>query len=472
MKFLVSPYLRYLGAGAVLSVILLTFLLFDRNSDSYFTNSGARGYILKQPVANTQCANAGTNTDSSSSSEPGSGRNATREWTFDVRRDGDNHGLSHEQCLAAFPKLFIEIDKAVKERLTDGGKGLISFKEVDDLASGDEDGLVRAVIRGGELYIIDFGNMPYTFSRGKATLHSLNRALAAYPDRHELPDIEFVFSTDDYSNGKSPIWSYSKRAQDTGVWLMPDFGYWSWPEVKVGSYKEIRRKIAAIDDGDSSSSSSKKPGAGLPFHSKKKQLAWRGSLAPNPEIRGSLLAASKGKSWASIKEINWPSSSSSSPSSSSTPENLLPMENHCTYMFLAHTEGRSFSGRGKYLLNCRSVFVSHKLEWIEAHHGALISSGPEQNYVEVERDFSDLERKIEFLLDNPETAERIAQNSVRVFRDRYLTPAAESCYWRALVRAYGGASGFVPVLTEGEKEKEKDKKMERGVAFESWVLQK
>ncbi|KAL4874062.1 hypothetical protein BDV12DRAFT_158965 [Aspergillus spectabilis] len=443
-----SPSLRFLGAGAVLSLILLTFLLFGRES-SYLNPDGAeRGDILIHPgIGDRHCTDTSTNSES--------GGNTSQDWEFDVGRDGDNHGLSERQCLAAFPKLFGEIDKAVEFRKKEGGAGLISFRELNEVARGGGEGLVRAVVKGGELYIIDFEDMPYTFSRGKATLHSLNRALTAYPNRHELPDIEFVFSTDDFSNGQSQIWSYSKRAEDSGVWLMPDFGYWSWPEVKVGSYKEIRRRIANIDDGDPSSSKSH----GLHFHDKKKQLAWRGSLAPNPSIRGSLLAASRGKSWASIREINW-----SDPSS--VRENLLPMEEYCRYMFLAHTEGRSFSGRGKYLLNCRSVLISHKLEWIEAHHGALISSGPDANYVEVERDFSDLSSKIEFLLDNPEAAERIAENSVRTFRDRYLAPAAESCYWRYLVKRYGEVSGFKPVLTE----KRMGEVVGRGVAFESWAI--
>ncbi|KAL5338877.1 glycosyl transferase family 90-domain-containing protein [Aspergillus crustosus] len=443
---------RFLGAGAVLSLILLTFLLFGRESPYLDSDGAGRGYVLKQHgVETTHCTETDKDTTTSET-----GGNATFDWEFDVRRDGDNHGLSEGQCLRAFPKLFGEIDKIVEERTREGGRGLITFQEVDGLARDGGDGLVRAAIKGGELYIIDFGNMPYTYSRGKATLHSLNRALAAYPNRHSLPDIEFVFSTHDFSTGKSPIWSYSKHASDTDVWLMPDFGYWSWPEVKVGSYKEIRRKIAALDDGDSSQNSKQ----GLPFHSKKKQLAWRGSLAPNPSVRGSLLSASRGKSWASIREINWSDASS-------VAVHLLPMEEYCRYMFLAHTEGRSFSGRGKYLLNCRSVFISHKLEWVEAHHAALIPSGPEANYVQVERDFSDLETKIEFLLDNPETAERIAENAVRTFRDRYLALAAESCYWRYLVRRYGEVSGFEPVLMEKKKNGEV---VGRGVAFESWVL--
>lgn len=300
--------------------------------------------------------------------------------------------------------------------------------------------------------------MPFTFSRAKATLHSLQRALAAFPDRHLLPSVEFVFTTDDYSTGVGPIWSYSKREEDESVWLMPDFGYWSWPEVKIGPYKDIRRRIAAVDNGETTVTGEVIPGTR--FADKKKQLVWRGSVAPNPGIRGKLLKQTQGRSWASVRVLDWDDEND-------LRFNLLPMEEHCRYMFLAHTEGRSFSGRGKYLLNCRSVVVSHRLIWREAHHAALIATGPEQNYVEVERDFSDLQRKIEFLIDRPETAERIADNAVRTFRDRYLTPAAESCYWRYLIRAYAAACEFQPVLYTTRDD---GTRQTRGTPFESWVL--
>lgn len=304
--------------------------------------------------------------------------------------------------------------------------------------------------------------MPATYSRAKATLHSLNRALMSFPDRHNLPSIEFIFTTEDFAGNNQnnkPIWAYSKRDEDESIWLMPDFGYWSWPEVKIGPYKDIRRRISAIDDGDITTNTPP-----LPFKNKKKQLVWRGSLATNPELRSKFLKSSLGHSWASVRVIDWDDEND-------LRFNLLPMEEHCRYMFLAHTEGRSFSGRGKYLLNCRSVVISHKLLWHEVHHAALIPSGPDANFIEVQRDFSDLGRKIEFLIDNPDIAERIANNAVRTFRDRYLTPAAESCYWRALVRGYASVSGFEPVLyTTTQHAGGGGGAGLRGVPFETWVL--
>jgi hypothetical protein len=309
-----------------------------------------------------------------------------------------------------------------------------------------------------KLYIVDYGDMMYTATRAKSTLHSLHRALVASPDRESLPSIEFHFSADDFvwddlKLAGGPVWAYTKRdtadiehgdVDDSNIWLMPDFGYWAWPEVDIAPYQETRRRIAAVDvEYDS-------------FQAKKKQLLWRGSLNTAAELRNGLIDATKNKYWASVRAVDWGDSKS-------VAENVIPIEDHCRYMFLAHTEGRSFSGRGKYLLNCHSVFITHPLVWHEAHHAALVSSGPDANYVQVERDFSDLESKVEYLLDNPHIAERIANNSAATFRDRYLTPAAEACYWRYLIRKYAEVSDFEPKLYD-------DRKKMRAQPFEQWVL--
>ena len=133
------------------------------------------------------------------------------------------------------------------------------------------------------------------------------------------------------------------------------------------------------------------------------------------------------------------------------------------------TTGHSYSGRGKYLLNCQSVSVVHKPEWIEPHTDLFISSGPNQNMVEVERDFDNLEASIKELVNNPMRAKQIAENSARTFRDRYLTPAAQACYWRQLIRAWSSIS-FEPELFHRVKGRDgRYRKEVRGKSFETWI---
>lgn len=124
--------------------------------------------------------------------------------------------------------------------------------------------------------------------------------------------------------------------------------------------------------------------------------------------------------------------------------------------------GRSYSGRGKYLQNCNSVVIMHRRTWIEPHHPLLVSSGPLQNFVEVETDFSDLEQKVMALLQDPDQAQQIAERGIETFRDRYLTPAAQACYWRQMF------SGWAKVSLTPEKweiEEMSGRKKTRGVPF-------
>jgi hypothetical protein len=51
------------------------------------------------------------------------------------------------------------------------------------------------------------------------------------------------------------------------------------------------------------------------------------------------------------------------------------------------------------------------------------------------------------ILSNLALTAKIARNSAEVFRDRYLTPAAQACYWRSIVKGWTEIS-FAPELWE------------------------
>jgi hypothetical protein len=121
--------------------------------------------------------------------------------------------------------------------------------------------------------------------------------------------------------------------------------------------------------------------------------------------------------------------------------------------------GRSYSGRLKYLQNCRSTLLMPSPTWIEPHHSALISTGPEQNYVALKQDFSDLDEKMRDLLGDQEKARMIANNSVKMFRDGVLSPAAQTCYWRRMLREWSDV-GFEPDRDAWKK----------GTPFETWIM--
>lgn len=69
------------------------------------------------------------------------------------------------------------------------------------------------------------------------------------------------------------------------------------------------------------------------------------------------------------------------------------------------------------------------------------------------------------LLHDPQTAERIADNNMRTFRERYLTLAAEACYWRSLWDGWASVSNATNSLERMGKPV-----TERGLRYESFLL--
>ncbi|KAF2447368.1 hypothetical protein P171DRAFT_250949 [Karstenula rhodostoma CBS 690.94] len=283
-------------------------------------------------------------------------------------------------------------------------------------------------------------------SRALGALHQIDRAVTTSPE--PLPNIEFSFVVSDIPDSEHQhrtSWSLTRLAIDEEMWFMPDFGFWSWPLDLVGSYEQIRAEMRANE---------------VVWEKKVPKALWRGAVKTN-KVRNSLVRASQGKSWADVHEVKWKNRTDVAVGSA-----VLSMADHCNHQFLIHTEGRSYSGRGKYLLNCESITIIHKSEWIEPYQTLLVPSGPHQNFVQVERDFSDLGSKIQQLLQDPEQAKSIAHNSASTFRDRYLTPSAQVCYWRQLIRSWAEVS-FRPkpwVLVGGKKQL-------RGIPFETFVVQ-
>lgn len=176
------------------------------------------------------------------------------------------------------------------------------------------------------------------------------------------------------------------------------------------------------------------------------------------EVREKFINITRDKDWADVRTVTWHNEDSMR-------DDLLSMDAHCAYKFVGHVEGNSYSGRLKYLQNCRSVIVAHALDWIQHYQPLMRSSGSEQNYVQVQRDFSDLESTMEMLLTMPEEAKRIADNNVMTFRERHLTPAAETCYWRRLIRGWKEVT-FEPQFWNPTTEQW------RGVPWESFALER
>lgn len=211
--------------------------------------------------------------------------------------------------------------------------------------------------------------------------------------------------------------------------------------------REVQMKAKAAEQVDGWSWSAKIP-----------KILWRGATM-GLELRESFLAVTADQPWADVKALTWRDNDS-------MVNDLKSMPEHCQYKYLAHTEGNSYSGRLKYLQSCKSVVIAHKMDWIQHHHHLMLSSGREQNFVEVERSYDDLADKIAWLQKNDKRAEKIAANSIKRFRERYLTPAAEVCYWRKLFHGWAQVS-FEPEFFEVVD----GKTVWRGLPVESFMLE-
>lgn len=88
----------------------------------------------------------------------------------------------------------------------------------------------------------------------------------------------------------------------------------------VGAYQAVRRKMREIDDTYGNKLKHKIP-----------KVVWRGALWVNPEVRGGLEGATANKMWGDTIAIDFESADSR--------QHLLQIEEHCKYMFVAHTEG-------------------------------------------------------------------------------------------------------------------------------------
>lgn len=252
---------------------------------------------------------------------------------------------------------------------------------------------------------------------------------------------------------------------DNITWLMPDFGFWAWPEPGVGSYIKVQQDAREMEEGapvprELLEASAPPANAAIAYTwaNKIPKAMWRGATYINEYQRKQLVNVTKDQPWADVKDIVWMGPGL-------PPNNLMSTSEFCRYKYIIYVEGHSYSGSLRSQQNCRSVIIAPPLNWTTHYQHLMRPDGADQNYVEVARDFSNLGETIAWLEQHPEIAERIADNSARTFRDHYISPAAGACYWRELIH------GWAEVSEKPKIWEQKDGKWRRrGAPFEDMVL--
>lgn len=289
---------------------------------------------------------------------------------------------------------------------------------------------------------------PTILHRQSASINQIYRAVKTSPEI--LPNVSFAFGIQDQPVFSSlsyarPIVSPSRRR----IFPMPHFSFWSWPLPFINSIPAAERAIAAIENA-------------TPFSDKDPRAVWRGTTwfnngaGSHPHLRQELVRAAAGVSWADVQGLEWASGGREA-------VNAIMIQDFCRYKYIIQTEGIGYSGRLQFHQLCESVVLSPPLEWMQhtthlvkpAFSSTMLGSGAghptvyererwpkeyplaQANMIFVAYDWSDLEATVKWLEEHEDVAAAIARNQRKTFHDDgYLSPAAEACYWRSLLRVW------------------------------------
>ncbi|KAK4705063.1 hypothetical protein P7C70_g1142, partial [Phenoliferia sp. Uapishka_3] len=329
--------------------------------------------------------------------------------------------LRSAQCDAIFPGLYLEADRSRDYWLSRGGVNS------SDLDAAEQQGQARAMIKNNRLYIKSYSDNQQG-TRTKATLAAINEAITT--SLEPLPDVEFVIQTGDTGIVAGAPWALGREEDQEDLTLIPDYGFFSWPEPGVGSFLEIQDKTLLYEAKQS-------------WQDKIAKLFWKGALMV--DVRKELITIAEEFPWGAVTDIDWSDKQR-------VQEELLTQEDHCKYKYLAHAEGWAYSGRLKYLLQCRSVVIAHKMQYLQHFHHLFNSdpTSPQQNLViSPGRNFDRLPEVMEALQRDDKRAEMIATNSFNFYR-HWLSPASVNCYWRRLITRWAEVQNFDPVLHKND----------------------
>ncbi|ETS82278.1 hypothetical protein PFICI_07280 [Pestalotiopsis fici W106-1] len=384
----------------------------------------------------------------------------------------NNRFLTAQQCASAFPGLTREIDDAV-------AKGPFVLEKSGPL------GPLIAQVKNGKLFILHAASTR-DLSRDMilhrtATLHQIHRALLTAPSPLEIPDTIFAFNHHD--NPTARTFSYSRPADparngpSAPYFPIPHFGFWSWPLPFIKSLPDAASAIAALESG-------------LSWSGKDPRAVWRGTphfnspSTASAHTRQDLVLTAGHRPWSDVEALEWTGPNGRNAS------NALPIADFCGYRYIVHTEGVTYSGRMPFHQLCASVVLTPPLGWMQ-HTSRLIrpvfsynlpgdgvqrtlrpgrdlgggvvekvSLAPypsawvaaawgggytvdEANMVFVAPDWSDLEAVVGWLERHPDVAEGIARRQRETYHGAgFLSPAAETCYWRAAIRGWSSVVDY------------------------------
>nr|XP_047927629.1 protein O-glucosyltransferase 1 [Anser cygnoides] len=250
---------------------------------------------------------------------------------------------------------------------------------------------------------------------------------------NRLPDMEMVINVRDYPQVPKwmkpiiPVFSFSKTHEYNDI-MYPAWTFWEggpavWPiyPTGLGRWDLMREDL-------------RRSAEKWPWMKKISKGYFRGSRT-SPERDPLILLSredpelvdaeyTKNQAWKSEKDTL-----------GKPPAKEIPLVDHCKYKYLFNFRGVAASFRLKHLFMCGSLVFHVGEEWLEFFYPQL---KPWVHYVPVRSDLSDVRELLQFVKENDNIAQEIAERG-RQFITEHLQMEDVSCYWEHLLSEYSQA---------------------------------
>jgi hypothetical protein len=255
-------------------------------------------------------------------------------------------------------------------------------------------------------------------SRQEATTHMILDALKTI--KYEVrKNHKVTFYTSDHPppDPAHRVLSYSALKESKNVVAVPDFSFWSWPDVGILDYSQTVDQVLAASE----------------HPPQDERLFWIGNTATSPmrtrlmEIAAQdprILATDvtwvkegRAERWASEKQMDTLGS------------NYVSLPDHCRYKYLIDVEGIGYSARLKLLLfSARPLFLQER----PCREFYFDRIKPFSHYIPVDHDLSNLSAQLDWAQAHPDECAQIAANA-QAFARQHLTREAAIIYLREAI---------------------------------------
>ncbi len=248
----------------------------------------------------------------------------------------------------------------------------------------------------------------------------------------KLPNMEWLMNVHDYpkishmgQKKAPPLFSFSRTPYYKDI-MYPAWAFWKGGpclakvERQCLGRWDLKRKYMLAEENH------------IKFEDKKDIVFFRGSRTSNerdPLVKIGLKYPNKVDA-KYVKNQAWRSNKDSM---DLEPVEEVSLEDHCQYKYLFNFRGVAASFRHRHLFLCGSLVFHVGSDWLEFYYNEM---KPYVHYIPILKNTEeDIETMIEFARDNPDLAQRIANNG-HEFVKKHLRIRDVKNYWAKLLKSY------------------------------------